>query len=42
MGRSYRADAIRLRWPDGTRQAERAFLTGQRNFIEWKQRKIFW
>jgi hypothetical protein len=42
MGRCSRADAVRLRWPDGTLQAERPFLTGRRNFIEWKQRKIFW
>lgn len=42
LGDSARADAIRLRWPDGTWQAERAFLAGRRSFIEWKQRKIFW
>lgn len=40
LGPAPRADVIRLRWPDGTRQAERAFLTGQRNFIEWQQRKM--
>jgi hypothetical protein len=42
MGRSSRADAVRLRWPDGTRQAEGPFLVGRRNFIEWTQRRIFW
>jgi hypothetical protein len=42
MGRSSRADAVRLRWPDGTRQAEGPLLAGRRNFIEWTQRRIFW
>jgi hypothetical protein len=42
LGPSPRADVVRLRWPDGTRQTERAFLAGRRNLIEWRQRKSFW
>jgi tetratricopeptide (TPR) repeat protein len=40
MERESFADAVRLRWPDGTRQAEQALLAGRLNIIERQQRRI--
>jgi hypothetical protein len=42
MERESFADAVRLRWPDGTRQAEQALLAGRLNIIERQQRRISW
>ena len=42
LGPARRADVIRVRWPDGTRQAERGFLPDRRNLIVWRERKISW
>ena len=42
LGRAAAADVLRLRWPDAAMQAELNLSAGDRQVIEYKQRRIDW
>jgi hypothetical protein len=42
LGRASQADVVRLRWPDGVRQAESDLRSGRCVRVQWMQRRNAW